>query len=623
MINSGSTGEVVRVNGGTAAMSIATHLSQTGTGRVADVSSHGTNNVTLSGSLCTGTLSVGNTVCTASGSSTGINVASNTGGTILFSGALKKFTTGASAAVTLATNTGTTINFSNGGLDINTTSGKGFDATGGATALSVTGSGNSITSTTGTALNVNATTIGANGLTFRSISAGTGAGSAGNGINLDTTGSNAGLTVTGTGSAASGGTIQHKTGADGNSAAGIGIYLNSTKNASFNWMQMNDFDNFAIRGSNVDGFVFDNSVISGISGSVVNASDEAAIRFGGTLSSDPTGLFGSASISNSNISGGYEYVIKILNNSGVLNRLTIDNTTIGANHDAASGNGGDAFQLVTHNSATSNVTVTDSIFTSAGADLFNAAADNAANMDVVFRNNNVSNNHANQAGASSNVLVFSTSTGAVSYDISHNTVVADTVSAIANTSNGIAVAKGVPDSGSGGTMTGTVNANTIGQSGVTGSGSAFTGIFASALGSGTHTTAITNNIIYHYNEEGIFLKANDNLTGGNSVLNATVTGNQTLQPDSLAFAGIWIVAGSGSGTENQIVNVVLGSSGTPGLQNDFTNGDPANFSDVEIQELGSNSAINLHDGRFAVRHRCGRCSRRQRWHSGRRFLRYD
>jgi hypothetical protein len=150
-------------------------------------------------------------------------------------------------------------------------------------------------------------------------------------------------------------------------------------------------------------------------------------------------------------------------------------------------------------------------------------------------------------------------------------------------------------------MVGTVNANTIGQSGVVGSGSAFTGIFASSLGTGTHTTAITNNTIYHYNEEGIFLKANDNIGGGTSVLNATVTGNQTLQPDSLAFAGIWILAGSGSGSENQVINVVLGNSSTASvpasptgsLQNDFNTGDPADASDVEIQELGSGTVINL------------------------------
>ena len=72
-------------------------------------------------------------------------------------------------------------------------------------------------------------------------------------------------------------------------------------------------------------------------------------------------------------------------------------------------------------------------------------------------------------------------------------------------------------------------------------------------------------------------------TGGNSVLNATVTGNLVTQPDSFAFAGIWVLAGSGSGTENQVINLVLGDvstaavagSPTGSLQNDFTNGDPA------------------------------------------------
>ena len=142
--------------------------------------------------------------------------------------------------------------------------------------------------------------------------------------------------------------------------------------------------------------------------------------------------------------------------------------------------------------------------------------------------------------------------------MSHNTLTTGA------TGSAIAAAKGVPDSGSGGTMVGTINANTVGVAGVVGSGSEFTGIFASALGSGTHTTAITNNIVRHYNEEGIFLKSNDPLTGGNAVLNATLTGNQTLEPDSFAFAGLWVVAGSGSGTETHTVNVVLGNISTAG-----------------------------------------------------------
>jgi hypothetical protein len=557
-INGGTIGNTndpagvgVDINGGLGNITISATINHNTAGtHVVEVSSRTTGTVDFNGNI------------TASGNGTGIDLTSNTGGTVRFDGGM-----------TLSTGTGSAFNSSGGST--------------GATLVITDPAGatnNTLTTTTGTALNVANTTIGAEDLTFQSISAGTGAGSAGVGISLDTTGSLGGLHVTGNGAAGTGGTIQHKTGADGSTTAGIGIFLNNTSDVQLNWMQLNDFDNFAIRGNNVTDFQFDNSVISGTNGTAAGAFDEAAISF--------DNLLGSASISDSNIGNGFEYILKILNSSGTLNRLTIDNTDFGTNNTAL---GGDAVQIVASQTATVNVTVTDSSFTNAREDLFNAVATQTADMDVVFRDNTLSNNHTNKVSAASNILVFSTSTGDVTYDISHNS------STTGATGSAIAVAKGVPDSGSGGTMTGTVNANTIGVAGVVGSGSEFTGIFASALGSGTHTTAITNNTIRHYNEEGIFLKANDSLTGGNSVLNATVTGNITTEPDSLAFAGLWVVAGSGSGTENNVVNVVVGNistaavagSPTGSLQNDFTNGDPANSTDVFLQESGSNSVINL------------------------------
>ena len=86
----------------------------------------------------------------------------------------------------------------------------------------MTGSGNSITSTSASALNVSNTDIGAGGLVFQSISSGnnTAAADPVNGIVLNNTGSVAGLTVTGDGATTaglldrngSGGTIQNTTG---------------------------------------------------------------------------------------------------------------------------------------------------------------------------------------------------------------------------------------------------------------------------------------------------------------------------------------------------------------------------------------------------------------------------
>ena len=77
----------------------------------------------------------------------------------------------------------------------------GFTATGGGTVSATQNNTtivNTITTTTGTALNVANTTIGASGLTFRSISAGTGVSGPAKGIILNVTGAGA-FTVTGTG----------------------------------------------------------------------------------------------------------------------------------------------------------------------------------------------------------------------------------------------------------------------------------------------------------------------------------------------------------------------------------------------------------------------------------------
>jgi VCBS repeat-containing protein len=334
----------VSVNGGAANFSYAGTISNS-SGRTVQVQNRSGGTVTFSGAL------------TGSGG-TGISLASNSGGTITFSGTSKVLNTAANTAVTLSNNTGATINFSNGGLDIDTTSGTGFNATGGAAAINVTGSGNSIVSTTGTALNVASSNIGADGLTFQSISAGTGIGSAGVGISLNSTGltgSNGGLTVTGTGTAGSGGTIQHKTGADDSSTAGIGIFLKDTKNASFSWMQLNDFDNSGIVGRNVQGFTLQNSVLNGVIGS---SSDpvEGPISFGITNGESlpaANGLQGTGLIRNVKISGGIEHNVEFYNQSGSMS-LTIDGSSVvseGANPNSAADDTADC--IIEENSAVS------------------------------------------------------------------------------------------------------------------------------------------------------------------------------------------------------------------------------------------------------------------------------
>ena len=88
---------------------------------------------------------------------TGLRVANSNGGTINFNSPTIALTTGANKAVTLDIgNAGGTINFAptgGNGLDISTTTGTGFSALGGGT-ISVSGAGNTIVSSGGTALDV-------------------------------------------------------------------------------------------------------------------------------------------------------------------------------------------------------------------------------------------------------------------------------------------------------------------------------------------------------------------------------------------------------------------------------------------------------------------------------------
>ncbi|MCV3238434.1 hypothetical protein [Mesorhizobium sp. ZC-5] len=281
-----------------------------------------------------GTVSFGGNLSATGGVDNGIDVNNNSGTAVInFSGATKTLTTGG-RGVDLQTNTGATINFTGGGLVINTTSGTGFNATGGGT-VTVQGTGNTINSGTGTALNIANTNISAADVTFRSISSN---GGSATGIVLDTTGSAGGLHVTGNGTAGSGGTIANKTGADGATTTGNGIYLNNTADVRLAWMQLNDFQNSAIRGMSVTGFSLEDSVINGTIGTNTGVI-EGAIAFGDVLGGN--GLFGNSLIDNVDISGSVEHHVEVYNQSGTMN-LTISNSNI---HDNSLTGGSDGIQM--------------------------------------------------------------------------------------------------------------------------------------------------------------------------------------------------------------------------------------------------------------------------------------
>ncbi|HEX6909887.1 MAG TPA: hypothetical protein VF142_05820, partial [Longimicrobium sp.] len=459
----------------------------------------------------------------------------------------------------LLNNAGATVSFGGGGLVIGTTTGTGLEATGGGT-VTVTGAGNTIVSAGAAALRVENTTIGASGLSFRSISASGGA----NGIVLVNTGALNGLQVTGTGAAGSGGTISGIVGADG-STEGIGVYLQDARNVHLSYMALADADNFVVRGVDVSGFSLDNSVVSGTSGTNA-ALAEGAVSF--------AGLTGSATINGSQVSGGLTDNVSVSNASGTLNRLTISGSTIGLNGTAT---GDDGVFIDATGTAVVNVTVQNSTFAGARADLFQLGLSNTAVSDLVFSGNTLNNGHSSPLSGGGGVLVSGTGNPSLTYAVTGNAVRGTTGAALA-------VIKGAGT----GSFTGTVSNNVVGQSGVANSGSSQgSGIIVDLAGGGTHTASVTGNQVFQFTNFGIRSQAGTTASGGQGVLKVVVQGNTVSEPSPNAVAGAFPTHGiriqSGITTgDNAIVCATVGGAGA--LANSVTGTGSNGGTDIRLFE---------------------------------------
>jgi hypothetical protein len=307
--------------------------------------------VAISGGL--GTVTIGAGINNTSGRS--VDVQGRTSGTITFSGPIADTGTG----ILLNANTGATVAFT-GGLTLNTGSSDAFTVTAGGTVTAV-GSANTIVTTTGIALRVQNTKIGAAGLTFRSVTAGVQfVPSSGAGIILENTGTSAaegGLTITGSGANGSGGQIQYKSGANGSITSGVGILLNNTKNAVLNWMQLNDFGNSAIVGRDVAGLTINNTVIDGAVGDTAGQ-NEGPIMLGLPNPGGVNGVNGSAALHNVRISGGVEHNMQLYAHSGSVSLLMDgDSEPMCQIKENANAGGGHGLLVAVDGAATGSVNV--------------------------------------------------------------------------------------------------------------------------------------------------------------------------------------------------------------------------------------------------------------------------
>lgn len=507
-IGSGTAGA-----GGSVAVSYGGTISNA-TGAAVSVQNHNTGAINFSGNISDIT----------GGTTSQINIASNSSGTITFSGAVNVSTTSA-AAVSLSSNTGATINFnsSGSGLDIATTGGgTGLSATGGGT-LNITGAGNSISTGSGIGVNIASTTIGASGVRFDSVSTN----GASSGIVLNGTGSGT-FTISGTGGANTGGTIA-------NSSGTAGVLLTNTGPVSLTGLAVTGSAADGLNGTNVNGLTLSGVNISNNG----NAAGERGVYV--------NGLTGTATISGSTFSGNADHNVNLINSSGTLN-LTVTTSTFSNSNNATTGN--DGLLLESNGTATTTASITGSTFDNNRGDHFQFATNatggaGGSQNNLTFSGNTLTtSNPANILGGG---VTISPSGGDDLVAAINNNTITGTVSGAAINFVGVSTI-------SGGNVQATIQGNSIGTAGVANSGTSggAYGINAELNGNGSLTALINNNNVREVNGNfGIAVLARAG-TGAGGTLNATVTNNTvTATATTGLINGINVTAGVSTGGDHE------------------------------------------------------------------------
>ena len=521
----------------------------------------------------------------------GILLSSNTGGSTTFSNASKVVNTTTPGsptqnnAVVMNASDGHALTLSGGGLDIDTTTGKGLEADTSGT-LVVSGANNAIDTTTGRGLNISATDIGAGGVTFKSISSN----GAANGILLNNTGSSGGLTVTGNGDSTvggdnSGGTIQGTT--------GFGVSLANTKSPSFTNVRILNSGDSGVNGTQVSGFSFTNGTITGAG----DADDENSITFDDSLVN--ANVTGAVTITGNVISGTEAAGVDIQNFAGTVSDANISNNTLSDTGDVATP--GSAISLVANGSASTVGSVTKAELTG------NTITDFRAGAGFVAQGGNatsggpsgtmgVSGDATNKIAITGNLMNggsggignqpdrFVTASvhgvGQGNFDVSNNGTSGDRIRnidciAIEITADG-------PVNMTSNVQNNFINANSaVGCAGISvGTDQAF-----AVTDAGTHTSTISGNNVMGTDGPGIFpIVRNSASSMTVKVLNNTVAAPITT---SAARAGIRVDSGSASGDTTLCLEI--SGNTTAGSTNNATS---TTSPGINLRKQGTDPAIN-------------------------------
>jgi VCBS repeat-containing protein len=255
-----------------------------------------------------------------------------------------------------------------------------------------------------------------------------------------------------------------------------------------------------------------------------------------------SGITGTVTIANSTVTGSGVNNAVITDTSGTLNLTVTDSTFSNSNPNSSQGYG---LNINPDGSTNATVSVTGSTFTDNADTDFDLTTDAAATgtNSVTFSDNQVS--------GGGGVLIAPTGSSKTTITVDGNNI------QNVGTNNGIGI-DNLGVAGDSGTITGTINGNTVGTATAANSGGGI-GIDIFAEGAGTETLAITNNKLFQYqNDAGINFLDRE----GSPTMNLTITGNTIADPGSFGSWGLLGGAGAETGDAGTVCADISGNSMT-------------------------------------------------------------
>jgi cadherin-like protein/Big-like domain-containing protein/cadherin domain-containing protein/hemolysin type calcium-binding protein len=508
----------------------------------------------------------------------GVNIANNTGGSTVFSGATKQYNTQANDAVTFSNSDGHTFVLSGGGTDIDTTSGNGVNATTSGT-FQVSGSGNTLdASALGAAnrgLSIVDTDIASADVTFQRISTSGGT----SGIVLTNTGTATGaLAVTGIGGTCSsaanctGGAIQGST--------GPGVNLTTMPGGvSLTRVAVTAGGDDGIRATTVNDIDLADSVVLNNGNNHTGGLEERGL--------DYLNVTGTPDILRTTVSGSDD------SNANIRNTVA-GTTTLGVNNSTFSDSKFNAgLRLRGEGPSVMNATVQNSIFSLNADPGFSMQTDsaNTAQQTLLLTANSFSGGSSNAVSGRPQVSINSDSASVVKATISNNQVKSAAGAEIIVNSLASQTAAGSLDAK---VMGNTINDAQPGNLDAPVDGG--TSIWGWAHGDGATRIEVRNNVVANWGGRALELSHND----GNGTADFTVTGNTFSNPDVTAntFEGMYILAGGAAGdTSNVCVDLEnndfdgIGRQGVSDIALDRFAGVQlrfADFNDTSVPNLQTN-----------------------------------